>query len=559
MRLYELEDASSPYNKLLRQENKERKNDMKHLRKIFSLLLALVMVLGLATTAFAEDSTGATTPAPKTYTIKIHNSAEGHTYKAYQVFKGVYSANPEEGEKGFLSNIDWGTGVTTGIELDEDGNVVNCSGLLKYLRETYSSCASCKTAMDVADVLKADKVENFSLAVASYLATEAGSATAPEDGYYNITVTGDGYYFIMDTTDLTDKNEVATKYIMLVTRQEKMIVNLKGDVPTLKKTVDDTNDTPDGTHNGNNSDSASYDIGDDVPFHLNITIPADVKDYTTYKVEITDTLSRGLTYNGDAKVSKDGTDVTDFFTINSTTNDATGVTTLTITCNDIKNANGVNISGIANLKVDYSAELNSNAVTGGNGNENTAYLKFSNNPYSNTLGRTPDDKVVVFTFKVIINKVTTGDVALPGAAFSLEKKTGTDTWKEVGAVDLNDPANKELSTFTFNGLDNGIYRLTETRTPAGYNSIKPIVFRIWATHDSNNANPGLTDLHGTGEITLTPDLNDGSLTGKVMNKPGNTLPETGGIGTTIFYVVGIILVLGASVLLITKKRMESKR
>lgn len=514
---------------------------MKHMRKILSLLLALVMVLGLATTALAADGDG--TATLKEYTFKIQNSATGHNYVAYQVFKGDYDEQSK-----VLTNIDWGSGVVA------DGD----DGLLKYLVDKYDSCKDCTTAINVADVLKADKVENFSNAVAGHLGTAAGSATAPDgDGYYNIKVTGDGYYFIQDEANLADKNEVATKYIMLVTKEDVTIVKVKGDVPTLTKKVDDVNDTPDGTSSGSNSDSASYDIGDDVPFHLNITIPTDVKDYSEYQLEITDTLSKGLTYNSDAKVTKAGVDVTDKFTINSATN-ADGGTTLTIACADIKETDGLNISDMTNLKVDYTAKLNENAVTGGSGNENKAFLKFSNDPYKKTLGKTPEDKVVVFTFKVIINKVTTGDQALTGAAFKLEKQTGADTWTEVGNVDITDPANDAISTFTFNGLDNGIYRLTETRTPAGYNSIKPITFRIWAIHDGNSEDPKLTDLHATGEITLTPNMNDGSLTGKVMNKPGNTLPETGGIGTTIFYVVGVILVLGAGVLLVTKKRTAKR-
>ena len=117
------------------------------------------------------------------------------------------------------------------------------------------------------------------------------------------------------------------------------------------------------------------------------------------------------------------------------------------------------------------------------------------------------------------------------------------------------------TSFAFTGLDDGDYRLTETATPATYNSIDPIEFTVTAEHDITSDNPALTMLSGnvtTGTITFTPNPTDGSLTTNVENKKGPELPKTGGIGTTIFYVVGGILVIGAGILLITKKRMNTK-
>lgn len=118
--------------------------------------------------------------------------------------------------------------------------------------------------------------------------------------------------------------------------------------------------------------------------------------------------------------------------------------------------------------------------------------------------------------------------------------------------------------FTFSGLDDGYYRLTETKAPEGYNKLEsPIEFTISATHDENSSDPKLTDLTGnvtSGEATFTSSLTgetDGSLTTNVVNKSGTQLPSTGGIGTTIFYVVGGILMVGAAILLITKKRAEN--
>ena len=155
---------------------------------------------------------------------------------------------------------------------------------------------------------------------------------------------------------------------------------------------------------------------------------------------------------------------------------------------------------------------------------------------------------------MIVNKVDGEGAPLTGAEFTLEKyNKETGEWEAITAV-----KNDEGTTFTFSGLDDGKYRLTETKTPAGYNSIAPIEFTITAEHDVLADDPALTSLSGnatTGEITFTSSTAEGSLSTNVVNKAGSTLPETGGIGTTIFYVLGAVLVVGAGVVLVIKKRM----
>ena len=342
-----------------------------------------------------------------------------------------------------------------------------------------------------------------------------------------------------------------------------MTANPKSSVPTVEKNVKDTNDSTAETSNW--QDSADYDIGDSVPFQLKATLANNVSAYTTYKVVFHDTLSAGLTYNDDAEVYIDGEE-TDGFTVSATVN-ADGTTTLTISCDDVKALGAGNSSVIT---VEYTAELNNKATVGSAGNTNKVKLEYSNNPNKseegdNETGNTPEDKVVVFTYKTIINKVDGKNNSLTGAAFKLEKLIkGTDgaegTWTLVKefTVDEDNPA----STFEFSGLDDGAYKLTETVTPAGYNTIDPIEFTITATHTDGDA-PNLTVLQGAaavaGKITFTSNTTEGSLTADVVNNAGATLPETGGMGTTIFYVVGSILVLGAGVLLVTKKRMSNEK
>ncbi|MDD5857868.1 MAG: isopeptide-forming domain-containing fimbrial protein, partial [bacterium] len=320
-------------------------------------------------------------------------------------------------------------------------------------------------------------------------------------------------------------------------------------------------------------DSADHDIGDKVPFQLTATLADNVSSYTTYKVVFHDTLSEGLTYNNDAKVTFNSTDVTSYFTINEENG------SLTISCNNVKKFGATNNSVIT---VEYTATLNSNAVIGSAGNPNKVYLEYSNNPNKsaegdNETGKTPEDTVIVFTYKTIINKVDGEDKALTGAAFKLEKKLSDNTWKLIKEFTV-DEANP-TSTFTFTGLDDGTYKLTETVTPASYNTIEPIEFTITASHDIESESPRLTELKvtstadterdpeegedaGTGKIKVpafTTNTADGSLSANVINNKGAELPSTGGMGTTIFYVVGSILVLAAVVLLVTKKRMSGEK
>ena len=219
------------------------------------------------------------------------------------------------------------------------------------------------------------------------------------------------------------------------------------------------------------------------------------------------------------------------------------------------------VRGGDTIYVEYESTLNENAVIGSAGNPNTMYLTYSNNPYSTTdRGRTVGDTVIVFTYKVVVNKVDGQDAPLPGAQFKLEKlikgagAEGTDAYQLVKEFTATDNAN--ATTFSFEGLDDGNYRLTETVTPAGYNTMEPIEFTVTAEHEIESNYPQLTALNGTPDgaiqITFTHSLPDGSLSTNVVNEQGLELPSTGGIGTTIFYIVGIVLVLGAGSFLVLR-------
>lgn len=512
---------------------------MKHSKKLASLLLALVMALSLAVTAFADEST--------TYSITINNSTAGHTYEAYQIFTGDLATN-EAGNK-VLSNIVWGSGVS------EAGQTA--------LGDAAAKAETLKTEADA---------KAFAKAVAPYLTTAAGSANTVTDGKYVISGLAAGYYLVKDQDgSLTGDADAYTEYIIKVVSDTT--ATPKSSVPTVEKKVKDTNDSTGVTSDW--QDSADYDIGDSIPFQLKATLANNVSSYTTYKVVFHDTLSKGLTYNNDAKVYIGGTE-TNGFTVTATVS-ADGTTTLTVSCDDVKALGAGNSSVIT---VEYTVKLNENAVLGSAGNPNEVYLEYSNNPNksengNNETGETPKDVVIVFTYKTIINKVDSENAPLTGAAFKLEKlikgKDGAaGTWTTVKEFTVDETT----TSFTFSGLDDGQYKLTETKTPAGYNTIDPIYFVIEATHDATADTPALTVLKAyltdengnkktevkdgeTVNIDLgTVDLTAGSITTTVVNKSGSELPSTGGIGTTIFYVLGGVLVLAAVVLLVTKKRMS---
>ena len=112
--------------------------------------------------------------------------------------------------------------------------------------------------------------------------------------------------------------------------------------------------------------------------------------------------------------------------------------------------------------------------------------------------------------------------------------------------------------FVFNGIDDGIYVLCETKTPDGYNTMDPVKFTVTAAHDIDSPNPTLTSLTSNVDL-VTGDFRTGALTGNVKNQKGSTLPSTGGAGTTAFYVIGGVLVAGAAVMLIAKNRFSNTK
>lgn len=353
-------------------------------------------------------------------------------------------------------------------------------------------------------------------------------------------------------------SETYTPYIVSVVGNVT-IEPKSNEVPKFTKKLKDTNDTT-GVITGW-QDSADYDIDDKIPFRLQGTVSKDFDSYKTYYYAFHDVEEKGLTFDpSSVKVfvgdEETGTKI-DASNYTVVTNPADGCT-FEIVFDDLKNIPSVTAKSI--ITVTYESTLNGNAVLGAQGNVNTAKLEYSNNPRGNGTGTTPWDNVIVFTYKVVVNKVDQDNNPLVGAQFTLTKKTknGTDVVKTM-TIDSSE------TQFTLSGLDDGEYTLTETVTPAHYNTISPITFTVNADHtitwETERREDILTSLSGdkkVGEITFSVDKTAGTLTTNVINNIGTTLPGTGGIGTTIFYVIGGGLMVAAAILLITKKRMENR-
>lgn len=598
---------------------------MRTFRKILGLFLAIAMLFTLSVSIFADETT------PHTITVENPDATETHTYTAYQVFKGTWADN-------VLSHIEWGDGV------DGDGILAALAGNPAF--------AGCTTAADVAKVLEgfangSEELRAFGAIVDANLATPAGSADATATENAVINVVGDGYYYVKDTSANLEQ-DTYSDYILLVEGDVTVTAKDTSGVVSYKK-VKDVNDSyaHDDTNPTGWQDSADYDIGDEVPFQLNGTVAADYDKYTTYKTIFHDVESEGLTFKAVTGVFVDGVEITSGFTVNTNPTDGC---TFEVIFEDLKSI--PEVKGGSLITVEYVSTLNDDAVIGVPGNPNVMYMEYSNNPTDETsTGTTKEDKVVVFTYEVIINKVDENGNPLTGAAFELYKwvideeypeghwvlvpgevngasstdgdgaittingKTVTyipdaenvEYYKITDRPNENSPltdiylkatdveavaaavanglslgvpyyemrngqivkvqgnfsytinslerATSAGTKFTWKGIDDGIYKLVETVTPPKYNPIADIEFEVTAEHEILSEDPQLLDAIGQGEhIVFNPtDANIGILESTIVNEQGATLPSTGGIGTTIFYVLGALMVLSAGIFLVIRK------
>ncbi len=476
---------------------------MKNAKKLAALLLALVMVFALTSVAFATQE--GKLDGGK---ITINNAVVGAQYDIYQILY-LESYNSTTGAYSYKANSAWASWLAT----QKDYVSIDANGYVTWV-EGADVAAFAKLAQAYA---KSAKLGNDGSAVATTTTVVFDNLKL---GYYLVD-TSVGTICSLDTTNPT------------VTIKEK------NNVPESDKQVQEDSDKSWGKTN-------DADIGQTVNFKGIITARKGAENYVYH-----DKMSAGLTYTGVTEVTLNGSTVDpQNYTVSTTCSDGCTfeVAFTQAFCDTLKDNDEIVIY--------YSAVVNENAVIGGNGNPNDGWISYGDEGHP---GSTPPSETITYTWKFDVFKYTVkndADVALAGAVFTLYRDAEcTEAVKLIAegnnvyrvAKDGEEGAITEITTdatgsFVIKGLDSDTYYLKEITAPDGYNVL---------------GEPIKVVINKNGKVNVSDENPNGVDTIKVLNQTGSELPETGGIGTTIFYIVGAILVIGAAVVLITRKRMSN--
>ncbi len=539
---------------------------MKKLSKLLSLALAILMVMSLAGAAFAVSP-----DAAKNTTITITGAPVNAEFKYYRLMDLTRSGN------------NYSYTIPNATYLAAMEQVLGVTGEAKVLEEIGK-----KTDPTVMRTFANDLYEKIKDLNGDGTATAGASGAAFTDKF--------GYYLIAQTTlggATGDDSPHAYSLVMINTGDDATKeIAAKIDVPTSIKKLQEKNDTR--VYTSLWQDGADYDIGDSIDFLLRGDVSSNLNAYEgKYTMIFHDDACDGLTFDGvtavkvlhnEAHSSTEQTVTTGYQVL---TGDATGDNcTFHVVIDDVKkltDASGaITMHGGEEIQVFYKMTLNAeHAVVGTTGNPNESWMTFSNNPYvESSTDDTPHDKVKVFTYQLKVVKQDGNEDALPGATFQLYKvilknpdvTSGVDSYtlSPVGGVNEGEnDANGVKCVFNWIGLDAGTYVLKEEKVPDGYTKAKDIYFTINAKYEEDNsADPQFTagslsatmrnealNVDTKATQSFSYDETNGVLSTTVVNMSGALLPSTGGIGTTMFYVFGSILAIGAGVLLVSKKRM----
>ncbi len=521
-------------------------------KTLLATLLALTMLCALALPVWADGA-----------------SISNNQFVAYQIFKGTYDA-----ASGKLSNIEWGDGV----------NYTNLLSDLRIDTTLGDSFLNATTARDVAEAMKGWKdSDEKSIAFARRVYKNKIAAKATPISGTSFTAKEAGYYLIVDKTPSYTSSYVAKNFSILkvLDPNTTYTIESKAVKPTVEKFVKN--------RNGDWAKYADYAIGDEIQFKLVATLPASsaYDFYDKYKFFFQDVLTAGFTYDSGTSVDRvtiaagtgTGTAVgspvvldPNKYTLNLDYISNTTSPSFTVTIPDAKTADATITSEVlktkgATIEVYYRAHLNTNAAITtylaapqSTNNTTDVQLFYYNDPHdSHSQDATPKDNVYVFTYGLEYTKYADKPEnanLLGGAGFELHNATGAMTFDgsdvtytyskpSTNTTLLSSIAADTLGQFKVNGLAAGTYTLKETQTPAGYNTCADLTVEI---------KPAYT-LAGDGTVTVNL-RSSRNMSKNIINHSGVVLPSTGGMGTTLFYVIGGLLMVGAAVLLVTKKRMQ---
>ena len=499
---------------------------MKHARKLTSLLLALVMVFALAVTAFAQDET----VTGGTGSITISNAAKGETYTIYKLFDATVNAD--------------GSSIAYTGEIPASLNTYFTADKNHYISATPAA----KDGANMSEGLKT--------ALKAWTADATAVATAESDG-----------------SALNFKG-LAYGYYVVTTTQGDMLISVDSTMPSVT-IVDKNSSAPKDLRKTASSKDVS--IGDTVTYTVRFKTSnydgagKDAKEILSYTIE--DTLPDFLSSVNVTSiiVDNDGKD--------TTTNDQVDVTAqfadkkIVIDWYDEANSKFLHDNG-ATVTITYTAKVTEKAHIDGNGNTNNVTVtwttKNGNEPGPGKL----ETKETIFTYAIALKKVNNKGTALPGAVFEFPfyvKSTADATdgayiyAGTTGGEDLtNQITTPESGVIVVKGVKSGSYEITEVTAPAGYNKLTaPVTVEAVKTGETSTHTTVYLDKDGNKVnesakvFEVKVDIDTIAATAVVVvNKAGTELPSTGGMGTTIFYVLGAVLVVGAGVLLVTKKRMS---
>ena len=557
------------------------------MNKVLKGLVAVAATAAMAVAGFAGASTAMAAEGDVTITIGSETTpaSVGDVYAGYRLFDETEATVGKKTNVAYQKRTNW-------------NHYDKVAGAIKDVDSSATLTADSKVDDFVAAIGKFDSTKTKRFAENLYkslkedgVAADANSA-AVAAGAFSTTLSGpQGYYLIVQTTAANDAGKTMSAVIVNTAGQVGVTVSPKKDTVTVSKKVQENMD---GVNNPASEDNwgtaADYNIGDYVKFQLTGSLPTDYADYTSYEYTFHDTADQGLTFVNDTTHPVKVYAVNDNNKVELKQDTLTGYQVLTSDINgetfnvkfaDLKKAQAektgdtVNITSSTQIVVEYYAQLNENAVLGSNGNQNKVYLQFSNNKYGEGTGKTEEHKVTVFTFKLEVTKYGKTDSdkeALNGAGFTLYKATKVNPADSDYAKVGDEVQHTNGNVFDFTGLDSGYYKIVETTTPKGYNTIDPITFTVTATYNSADEPGTLTDLTVTdvkvggvasAEQTFTVNRGTGEagtaqIKTDVVDIPGSKLPSTGGMGTVLLYVAGIaVFVLAGATLVMALRRRNA--